>query len=57
MLPFGVTILATVQQRLEILEGLMNYPVYINSNGIYKTSTLENTWIMEAGIHSAHSFK
>jgi hypothetical protein len=28
MLPFGVTIPATVLQRLEILEGLMNYPVY-----------------------------
>jgi hypothetical protein len=27
MLPFGVTILATVSQRLEIPEGLMNYPV------------------------------
>jgi hypothetical protein len=28
MLPFGVTILATVLQMLEILEGLTNYPVY-----------------------------
>jgi hypothetical protein len=27
MLPFGVTIPATVPQRLEIPEGLMNYPV------------------------------
>jgi hypothetical protein len=27
MLPFGVTISATVLQRSEILEGLMNYPV------------------------------
>jgi hypothetical protein len=27
MLPFGVTILATVAQRSEIPEGLMNYPV------------------------------
>jgi hypothetical protein len=30
MLPFGVTILATVPQRLEIPEGLMDYPVYIS---------------------------
>jgi hypothetical protein len=29
MLPFVVTILATVPQRLEILEELMNYPVYL----------------------------
>jgi len=28
MLPFGVTIPATVPQRSEILEGLMNYPVF-----------------------------
>ena len=28
MLPFGVTIPATVQQRSEISEGLTNYPVY-----------------------------
>jgi hypothetical protein len=27
MLPFGVTIPASVQQRSEIPEGLMNYPV------------------------------
>jgi hypothetical protein len=27
MLPYGVTIPATVPQRLEIPEGLMNYPV------------------------------
>ena len=27
MLPFGVTIPATVPQRLEIPEGFMNYPV------------------------------
>jgi hypothetical protein len=29
MLPFSVTIPATVPQRPEIPEGLMNYPVYI----------------------------
>jgi len=28
MLPFGVTITATVPQRSEIPEGLMNYSVY-----------------------------
>ena len=28
MLPFGVTIPVTVPQRLEIPEGLMNYPVF-----------------------------
>jgi hypothetical protein len=28
MLPFGVTIPATVLQRSEIPEGLMNYPLY-----------------------------
>jgi len=28
MLPFGVTIPATIPQRSEIPEGLMNYPVY-----------------------------
>jgi hypothetical protein len=30
MLPFGVTILATVPQRSEIPEGLMNNPVLLN---------------------------
>jgi hypothetical protein len=29
MLPFGMTIPATSLQRPEILEGLMNYPVFI----------------------------
>ena len=29
MLPFGVTIPATVPQRSEIAEGLMNYTVYV----------------------------
>jgi len=29
MLPFGVIIPATVPQRSEILDGLMNYPVYL----------------------------
>jgi len=30
MFPFGVTIPATVLQRSEIPEGLMNYPVFKN---------------------------
>jgi hypothetical protein len=30
MLPFGVTIPATVPQRSEIPEGLMNYPILIS---------------------------
>ena len=30
MLPFGVTIPATVPQRSEIPEGLMNYSVYMS---------------------------
>ena len=29
MLPFGVTIPATVPQRSEIPEGLLNYPVHV----------------------------
>jgi len=29
MLPFGVTIPATVPQSSEIPEGLINYPVYV----------------------------
>jgi hypothetical protein len=32
MLPFGMTNLATVPQRSEIPEGLMNYPVLSNTN-------------------------
>jgi hypothetical protein len=30
MLPFGVTIPATVLQRSEIPEGLMNYPLFLS---------------------------
>jgi len=33
MLPFGVTIPATVPQRSEIPEGLKNYPVYVAAKG------------------------
>jgi hypothetical protein len=31
MLPFGVTIPATVPQKSEIPEGLKNYPVFANN--------------------------
>ena len=42
MLPFGVTIRATVPQRSEIPEGLMNYLVFVVDiriilKGIYKS--------------------
>jgi hypothetical protein len=45
MLPFSVTIPATtVPQRSEILEGLMNYPVYkINLKGGVSAFTYTNT--------------
>jgi hypothetical protein len=33
MLPFGVTILVSVPERLEIPEGLMNYPVFVLHEG------------------------
>jgi hypothetical protein len=33
VLPFGVTIPATVPHRSEIPEGLMNYPVYASAQG------------------------
>jgi hypothetical protein len=34
MLPFGVTIPATVPQRSEIPKGLMNYSVYMNARSV-----------------------
>ena len=40
MLPFGVTIPATVPQRSEITEGLMNYSVYVTSHNIYYYSKI-----------------
>jgi hypothetical protein len=42
MLPFGVTIPATVPQRSEILEGLLNYPVLgsINNKNLQKNIKL-----------------
>ena len=43
-LPFDVTIPATVPQRSEILEGLMNYPVYMNivCSGIHCRNLRQN---------------
>jgi hypothetical protein len=41
MLPFGVTIPATVRQGSEIPEGLMNNPVYSGYNeAFYKILTI-----------------
>jgi hypothetical protein len=37
MLPFGVTILVSVPQRLEIPEGLTNYPVYVETSHLNRT--------------------
>jgi hypothetical protein len=37
MLPFGVTIPATVPQMSEIPEGLMNYPVFRFYNTVFDT--------------------
>jgi hypothetical protein len=36
MLPFGVTIPASVPQRSEIPEGLMNYPVQFKEGKYYR---------------------
>jgi hypothetical protein len=55
MLPFGVTILATVPQRLEIPEGLVNYPVYIvrNCEGVPKEFLLcQILWIYGQLVHA-----
>ena len=40
MLPFGMTIPGTVPQRLEIPEGLMNYPVYCYAAASFDTIKL-----------------
>jgi len=46
MLPFGVTIQATVPQRLEIPDGLMNYPVFADGQmlGRMYTSTQDKNY-------------
>ena len=40
MLPFGVTIPATVPQRSEIPKGLMNYPVFVGGTHEEKTQCI-----------------
>ena len=46
MLPFGVTIPATVQQRSEIPERLMNYPAFVLDHAGSSASTLPHIqWI------------
>jgi hypothetical protein len=42
MLPFAVTIPATVLQRLEIPEGLMTYPVHIFQYILEETDAIVN---------------
>jgi hypothetical protein len=46
MLPYGVTILATVPQRSEIREGLMNYHVY---SAVIKI--LDRKWKYDRALH------
>ena len=60
MLPFGVTIPATVPQWSEIPEGLVNYSVYIYQytvihNTIYKSIRRQVSVI--ASYHQTASFK
>ena len=59
MLPFGVTIPATVPQRSEIPEGLMNYPVFIQpysdmllqiSSGISAVGVSNNNSANKSGL-------
>ena len=47
MLPFGVTIPATVPQRSEIPEGLMNYSVYLCS--LWKVAVFDNSLFCVTG--------
>jgi hypothetical protein len=42
MLPFGVTIPASVPQRSEIPEGLMNYPVLVVRFYHFEDPIIEN---------------
>jgi hypothetical protein len=48
MLPFGVTIPATVPQRSEIPEGLTNYPVLARRSGVLNERRLMNYEEQEA---------
>ena len=47
MLPFSVTIRATVPQRSEIPEGLMNYPVYNGAGEGWRRSVGPIMWEMK----------
>jgi len=52
MLPFGVTIPATVPQGSEIPEGLMNNPVYIYIYADFsEAGLLQSVWILAAKKH------
>jgi hypothetical protein len=60
MLPFGVTIPATVQQRSEIPEGLMNYPVlYHHFSNFHSFRRTENCtgeyWIIFTAMEDKES--
>ena len=52
MLPFGVTITATVPQRSEIPEGLTNYPVHIKNVYTYASQLInsQNIYIYSVNI-------
>jgi hypothetical protein len=64
MLPFGVTIPATVPQGSDIPEGLMNYPVfsyyitaYIQHNGDVSLKNLLHVSASLGLLHGGHSTK
>jgi hypothetical protein len=57
MLPFGVTILATVPQSSEIPEGLMNYPVFIpTSVQQYKTTADKHITLLHVSASWDYGF-
>ena len=62
MLPFGITILATVPQGLEILEGLMNYPVLMEASCKTYTSNYSkllaklSLYLLQAAYKFSHLF-
>jgi hypothetical protein len=56
MLPFGVTIPATVPQTLDILEGLMNYPVVrksLDRRSIFIRLILILSFYLRMGVKSS----
>jgi hypothetical protein len=54
MLPFDVTILATTPQRLEIPEGLINYPVFEFKTPQWKTLLVPIPKNPNFNLHSVH---